>query len=175
MIRSHTIILLLLIALGSSGQGTYGQAMTKADTLELLDFAQTFGQAMNSDDVDKIRAMSLEIVHCHLCIDDPTPPTTYENFYTELDTFIHAAYREPALIKLWSVMETEKAMINAVTLKKTFRQEELKGRDQVTILEVFFTTLKRDEYAKGHEGASTALQFVKVGDEFKFYGIDTVP
>ena len=175
MIRFHTIILLLSIALESSGQGTYGQVMTKADTLELLDFAQAFGQAMNSNDVDRIRAMSLEIVHCHLCIDDPIPPTTYETFYTELDTFIHAAYREPALLKLWSVMETEKEMINAVTLKKPFQQKELKGLDQVTILEVFFTTLKRDEYAKGHEGASTALQFVQVGDEFKFYGIDTVP
>jgi hypothetical protein len=149
--------------------------MTKADTLRLLDFAQKFGQAMNSKNVHEIRDMSLTLIHCRLCIENPIPPKTAEYFYVKLDTFLRAAYREPELKKLWSVIKDKKEMITSFSLEKPFRQKELKGQDQVTILEVFFTTLKRDEYAKGHEGQQTALQFVKVGHDFKFYGIDTVP
>jgi hypothetical protein len=173
MKRFHIIAILVSLTVESSGQG--GQLTTKADTLKLLDFAQKFGQAVNSKDVDEIEEMSLALVHCRLCIDNPTPPKASEYFYVKLDTFLRAAFREPALIKLWAVIKDKNEMINSYNLEKPFQQKELKGLDRAIILEVFFTTLKPDEYAKGHEGQQTALQFVKVGRDFKFYGIDTVP
>lgn len=173
MKRLHIIGILILLTLQSSGQK--GQLTTRADTLALLDFAQKFGQVINSKDVELIREMSFKLVHCRLCIENPTPPKTSEYFYIKLDTFLDAAYREPRLTKLWTVIKDRNEMINSYTLEKPFQQKELKGLDRVLILEVFFTTLKPDEYAKEHEGQVTALQFVKVGDDFKFYGIDTVP
>jgi hypothetical protein len=173
MKRLHIIAILVLLTLESSGQG--GQLTTRADTLKLLDFAQKFGQVINSKDVDQIRKMSFKLVHCRLCIDNPIPPKTSEYFYIKLDTFLHAAYREPGLTKLWTVIKDRNEMVNSYSLEKPFHQEELMGLDRVLILEVFFTTIKPDEYARGHEGQQTALQFVKVGDDFKFYGIDTVP
>jgi|GEM_PF-4680890 len=119
--------------------------------------------------------MSFKLVHCRLCIDDPIPPKTSEYFYIELDAFLHAAYRKTALTKLWTVVKDKDEMINSYVLKKPFQQNELKGQDRIFILEVFFTTLKGDEYEKGHEGQQTGLQFVRLGGDFKFYGVDTVP
>jgi hypothetical protein len=169
----HIIVIFVVLTLESSGQR--GQPATKSDTLRLLEFAQKFGQAINSNNVDQIREMSLKQIHCRLCINNPIPPKTYEYFYIKLDTFLHVAYRQPELTKLWAVIKGKNEMINSFSLEKPFPQEELKGLDQVVILEVFFTTLKADEYAKGHEGQQTALQFVKIGPDFKLYGIDTVP
>lgn len=173
MKKLHIIFIFVLLTQESSGQG--GQLATKSDTLKLLDFAQKFGQAINSKNIDQIRAMSFKLVHCRLCIDNPIPPKTSEYFYIKFDTFLHSAYRSPELTKLWTVIRDKNEMINSYSLEKPFRQKELKGLEQILILEVFFTTLKRDEYEKGHEGQQTALQFVKVGDDFKFFGIDTVP
>ncbi len=173
MKRLHIIVILVLFSLESVGQG--GQLTTKADTLRLLDVAQEFGQAINSKNIGKIREMSLNVIHCRLCIDNPIPPKASDYFYIKLDTFLDAAYKQPELIKLWTVVGNRNEMINSYKLNKPFKQKELKGFDEVIILEVFFTTLKPDEYAKGHQGQQTALQFVKVGQEYKFYGIDTVP
>jgi hypothetical protein len=173
MKRLHIIVIFVVLTLESSGQRS--QLTTKFDTLRLLEFVQKFGQAINSNDVGQIRELSLKLVHCRLCTNNPIPPKTYEYFYIKLDTFLRAAYREPELTKLWVVIKDKNEMISSFSLEKPFRQEELKGLHQVVILEVFFTTLKADKDAKGHEGQQTALQFVKIGQDFKFYGIDTVP
>ncbi|HYI77458.1 MAG TPA: hypothetical protein VEW65_07535 [Chryseolinea sp.] len=173
MKRLHIIAILISLTLESSGQG--GQLKTKTDTLKLLDFAQKFGHAINSKDVDEIREMSLTSIHCRLCIDNPFPPKTSEYFYVKLDTFLQVTSREPELTKLWTVIKDKNVMINSYNLEKPFRQKELKGLDRIFILEVFFTALKPDEYKNGQERQQTALQFVKFGDDFKFYGIDTVP
>jgi hypothetical protein len=173
MKRLPILVILVLITLDNFCQ--VQQLATKADTLQLLQSAHKFADAVNLKDVRKIREMSLTLVHCRLCIENPIPPKTSEYFYIKLNTFLGAAYREPELIKLWTVVKDRNEMINSYMLKKPFRQEALKGLDEVTIFEVFYTTFKPNELANGHEGQQTALQFVKLGRDFKFYGIDTVP
>ncbi|QHL88368.1 hypothetical protein GU926_13375 [Nibribacter ruber] len=42
-------------------------------------------------------------------------------------------------------------------------------------ISAILTILQPGEYAPGHEGASMAIHFKKIGGEFKFSGIETIP
>lgn len=71
-----------------------------------------------------------------------------------------------------------KAIKNSESWERASKSKEIilhrQNSKRVDII-AFLTTWKPNEYALGHEGAQLGIYFLKVDEEFKFSGVETIP
>lgn len=170
-IRS-SLLIILIVPFCSFGQS--GGVITEEDSTELFRFVRQFENAIAKRETEKLRNVSLDSIHCISCIAYKIPPP--ESYFVPVDTFINQTYRNFRRSKLWDLVRNEQPMINLLKLTgKDFGQNELKYGERIIIYELFYLTTKSNEIQFGHEGRQTGLQFIKLNNELKFYGLTTVP
>jgi hypothetical protein len=167
-----TLIFILLTPFYSFGQS--GQTISKEDSTKLFGFLNRFVKAINEQETEELKKISMDRIDCISCIADRIPPP--ESYLVPVDTFINQTYRTFEKSRLWDCVRNEQPMINLLRLTgKDFEQKELKKKQGINIYELFYLTTKPNEIQFGHEGQQTGLQFIKLDNAFKFYGLTTVP
>ncbi|MBO9700129.1 MAG: hypothetical protein J7604_07945 [Sporocytophaga sp.] len=132
-------------------------------------------EAIEKKNVPTIRSLSLSQINCAVCIFDyhNEPPADY---IVPIDTFINQSSK----IILETPLETAihnrgyNATLRLIRNYKS-RNLPLDYPKDLKIYELWIQTYLPNELAKGHEGGSHGFQFVKVGEQFKFYGLTSVP
>jgi hypothetical protein len=170
--KKITVLFIILIPLCC-----FGQARTKVDrvdSLSLITLTKKFREHVVNRDGLSLKAMSFDKIHCVSCTSlNFGPPPTY---LLPVDTFINVSYHSPLTLKLIGCIESNSPWINIIRVNGgEFEDKELKKIQVVFIYEVFYLTTKPNEIEVGHEGQETALQFIKVNNGFKLYGLTTVP
>jgi hypothetical protein len=166
------LVAVLVLPLCSFGQS--GRIITIKDSSELVTFVKDLEQSIEKRDTKKIRNASMDRINCSSCIKDRIPPP--ESYLVPVDTFINQTYRTFEQSRLWHCVRNEQPMINVLKLTgKGFEEKELKNKESVLIYELFYLTTKPNEIQLGQEGQQTGLQFIKMDNEFKLYGLATVP
>jgi hypothetical protein len=167
-----TLLVILFIPFCSFGQS--GQTISEKDSIKLFGFLNRFVKAIKEKETEKLKNISMDRIDCISCIADRIPPP--ESYLVPVDTFINQTYRTFEKSRLWDCVRNEQPMINLLKLTgKDLEQKELKKKEGITIYELFYLTTKPNEIQLGHEGQQTGLQFIKLDNEFKFYGLTTVP
>ena len=161
--KSVIILILFTIPLVSSGQ--VDNSIPRIDSAGLHSFAKKFRNAISQRNKTAIRQMSLKVIHCPICIDEP--------FVNDvpIDTFINQLIKN-RFIRLEVASREQSPIYRAY---ENYKGQELAGNETVTVHQLFYSTIKRNELGYSHEGQQIAFRFVKINDEFKFCGLESIP
>jgi hypothetical protein len=101
----------------------------------------------------------MQVVHCPICID--------RSFVSDvpIDTFINQLNKN-RFTRLENASKEQSPIYHAY---------ENYGNENITAHELFFATVKPNEFNYSHEGQTIAFRFVKLKGEFKFCGLESVP
>lgn len=126
-----------------------------SDSLRVTALFPKFVEALTSKDLDFIRKNSNSKVVCDYC----------EKSHTSINRIMKNEFKDFTNSKIYSAYNKSGFYV----AKENFKVE------QNSIYCVWIQTLLPDESEKGHEGGSMGFQFVKIGDEFKLFGLTSVP
>jgi hypothetical protein len=177
--KKGLLIILILSNLMIEPVHSYGSNMND-EFIELGNAWKIFLKAVSSNDIRKIKSLSLEKIRCLACLDNTeeedkemtkymmTEPDWYEKLYKEkifipIDTFCKQDY--PIIFS--------KSFIKKLQDSETIYTVDHYNDD--IIYEVIITTTQPGKIAPGHEGGQHAFQFIKINHDYKFWGIDTIP
>ena len=145
------------------------------DSVELNKMTNDFIKAIENKETKKIKELSLEQIDCALCIatDYNHPPKDY---IVPIDTLINQAYKDFLNSPLFKAIKSRGFRMSEMTIPE-YKPRNLPsnyGKDLI-VYEAWVQTYKPNEWAEGHEGQSHCFQFVKINNEFKFYGLTSIP
>lgn len=181
MCRIQLILLLLLTVaswktLAQESETTWERVATK-DSIELAKYFKKFQKAFDLENHQAIRDLSLTGIDCDLCItsdyDLSEPP---EDDILPIDTFLLKNVKNILESKMWEALKERgyKLSLHKITNYRTSNLPQNYG-GLLELYELWIQTFLPNEWAEGHEGQSHAFQFVKLENQFKFYGITSVP
>jgi hypothetical protein len=173
-LRLIFIILFPVSLMGQSNREMEWKKINKEDSLRLNTTWTTFLLALENKDDKTIRKISLPTISCDLCWG---PDSDYKpNDLVPVDTFIYQTNRSFLTSPLYKAIKKRGVRYSTLTIPDFQPGNVLKSDSKDLLLfEVWVTTYVADEWAKGHEGQSHAFQFVKIKEDFKFYGMTSVP
>ena len=150
------------------------------ENIELANAWKIFLKAVLTNDMRKIRNLSVERIRCLSCLENTekeakemikyqtTEPDWYEKLYEEkIYIPINAFCKQD-----YPIIFTKKFIKKLQDSKPAYAVEDFNGKK---IYEVIITTSKPGESSLEHEGALHLFQFVKTNNGYKFWGIDTIP
>jgi hypothetical protein len=176
--RKILIVFLLFLSMGVHGQSFKPTRILYNDSVKLINTWKRLKKALKLKDTKTLRHLSLKIVHCDL-FQTYNPKLTYAQSiaiaYMPLNTFLTEYYQNLHKSKLWSVMKFKK--YNLTEAYMNFRPQNIKNLKSMPLIlyDIMYVTFEPNEIAKGHEGASEGFEFVKINDEFKFFGLTSIP
>lgn len=167
------ICLLLIMAIGRVyAQPDADTSISVTDSISLADAVADFIKAMEKKNETQVREMSLDSVHCIYCNRDTSPLRHMANKYmVSVDTFIN--YLFDGIMDSRIVKSYHERGIKLHILP--YKQFYPGGNGKHNVYEAGIDTYMPGEIAPGHEGATHYLQFVKVGQGFRFFGLSSVP
>ena len=146
------------------------------DSIELNKIFSDFIYGIENKDSQKIKKYSLSEIDCDLCIiKDYTIQKKYDDLIS-INTFINQAYKNFTESPLYRAYEKRGCRFSKMIIPD-FNTRNLPndyGKDLI-LYEVWIQTYLPNEWAEGHEGQSHSFQFVKIKNEYKFYGISSIP
>lgn len=179
--KKGLLILFLLANLIIGPVHSYGSnIIDNNEYIELVNAWKIFLKAVSTNDIRKIKSLSVEKIRCLACLDNTeeedkemgkfmmTEPDWYEKLYKEkifilINKFCKQDY--PIIFSKKFIKELQNS-------KPTYIVEYFNDEK---IYEVLITTTKPDKIAPGHEGGQHIFQFIKINNGYKFWGIDTIP
>lgn len=145
------------------------------DSIKLSNIWTTFFKALESNDIKEIKRNSLKEINCSLCIDKDNNDPSEDNIIP-IDTFIN--HTSTIFIDSPLFRAIKKGRIHFAELMipdyRTRNLPKSYGKDLV-VFEIWIQTYLPNEWVEGHEGQSHGFQFVKINNNFKFYGLTSVP
>jgi len=143
--------------------------MSAKDSIDFNPFWNQFKSNIFNSDTSEIRLKSLQFTKCDIC-------TNSESEYLSIDSLLLNIIPSLKSSPLWSAIQQ-----NRINLKKRRQQNSDKKitpkgyGDLLTTYEVWIQTYKPNEFAAGHEGQSHCFQFIRHNDNFKLFGITSIP
>jgi hypothetical protein len=152
------------------------EKIDKSDSIELHKVWESFAQALEQKEADKIKKLSLPEIVCDMCIkNDEVKPADNDNI-VPINTFITQSNRNLAESPLGKAIKKKRYKFSTRTIPD-FKPSNIPGNTKrdLRLFEIWVATYLRDEWAKGHEGQSHVLQFVRVKGKLLFYGLSSIP
>jgi hypothetical protein len=147
------------------------------DSIALNSFWKDFLFAIENKDTSEIRKLSLPQIDCDLCLTidykNYSPP---DDYIISIDTFLLKNIYDLTKSQLWKAIKLNRCHQDLAVIYD-FPRRNLPydyGKDLI-LYEMWVQTYKPNEWVKGHEGQSHAFQFVKYKNEYKFYGMTSIP
>lgn len=144
----------------------YGQNLTKADSIKLLNTWNVTSKYMLSKDTIKLKALCLDTIECTLC---GYRNDTIVDYIKPVNSFL-----KNGLIKLcdnsrlWTIIATDKPdIIVSGYIDKFGHGERVYG--------IAYTIYKPNELGKKHEGVQVVFDYVIRQKNFKLAAITTIP
>ncbi len=166
------VIPLLLISQLTLAQATAFSKISRRDSVVLVKTWNAFKQALSKKDDLQLRTLSLKTVRCDLFDAEAILAPNYDP-YIPISKFLKQFYRDT---KLRMVVSSKHYHLSTDTVEN-FQPKNIKYQKTRNLItyEIWYVVWEPGELAKGHEGASDAFQFVKIGENFKFYGMTSIP
>jgi hypothetical protein len=141
----------------------------REDSIKLLNTWHKFMQAIESKDRKLISKLSLKLIDCVTCT---TSDSTPADDFVLIDTFTNQLFRNMIGSPLWNEIKLNRFSLNTIVIKD-YHPRSLSDYKQKTFpfYQVIFY-FKPKEYA---EGFSYFFRFIKLDNNFKFYGLETIP
>jgi hypothetical protein len=119
---------------------------------------------------------SLSKIDCDICLKHDYEKGPPENYLVLVDTFINMAFSQLLDSQLWKAVNKKKYSI-MVSKQPHMKLDNvhLGKNETLKLYEIFYVTYEANEWAEGHEGQDHVFQFVKIKNEFKFYGLTSIP
>jgi hypothetical protein len=149
---------LFLLILYCSIHTSFGQSLSeinRTDSLDVSTFFPNFIKAIKDKDFDFIKKRATLKIACDYC----------DNRYYSIDELLKDPLKDFANSKIFSAYTKR----GYSTLREPYQIEEN------ALYCVWIALWLPEELGKGHEGGSIGFQFIKVNNEFKFYGLTSVP
>lgn len=181
MKQALTILFAFLLSLnllyGQKSGVAEWKKLSQDDSLALDNYWKEFYTAIEKKDTAKIRKMSLAEIDCDLCVTcnykKYTPP---DDYIISIDTFLLSNIHEIVKSALWKAIKKRGYRVGLEIIYDYHRKNLPKDYGQDLLLyEIWIQTYLPNEWAKGHEGQSQAFQFINYKNEFKFYGMTSIP
>jgi len=156
------------------GQESKNNQLHFMDTVELGNVWGRFKKALKYRDIHTLHELSLKTVRCDIF--QVADINRDYNPFISLDTFLSQFFHAQPKLKLWSVMNTKKYFIR-VEQPYRFPQPNIKSKKgkQLVVYEIWYNTITPNEYGDGSEGMQNIFEFVKVGKNYKFFGLSSIP
>jgi len=161
--------LFLLITISSYSQnGVVAFELNKKDSLELMKFYKQFKQKFDKKDTRALHRLSLKQVECDLSL--VIRPHNIERgiHYISIDTFLVKAYKNLAESKFWHIEGYTIKYYHPPNLK-------LKKSEILKIYQVWYDLPGYNQEKENYTGTQYAFEFVRVNNEFKFFGFTDLP
>jgi len=144
--------------------------LTKKDSLELLKTWKSLINAIKTNDISLIKAISFDSIVCSVCEGMPKP--YYENNLESIGMFIDSAITNLKKAELWPSMEKNKYKIYVIKYPERKPKEVLlKADESLVVYEISFAKdLKMDNIKRLQ---NHSFEFVKIGGKFRFYKMES--
>ena len=152
--------LLFAVCLFLAGTSCYGQAVSKADSLQLMAAADKFFALVDKPNRAVFKATAATQIFCLLC--KGVSASGRNPYYVSSDVFFN------------NYLRTFQKH-NDVRRARLKRGVRVHFEKQVPDFLLLLTTWLPNEYANGHEGAQIGLHFLKRNGVFYFAGIESIP
>lgn len=153
--------------------------LSKTDSIGITQTFESFIRAIENDEKDKILDFCLSDIDCIDCIDlDSTHSAKFmeEGYFVSKSEFCEKTLSTFLLSPVYKALKkkdfTSLVWLLIISTQKIYHK--INGHD-LTLYEVWIQTFSPNEWAEGHEGQSNAFQFVKIKNDFKLFGLTSVP
>ncbi|MFN8336779.1 MAG: hypothetical protein U0U09_16735 [Cyclobacteriaceae bacterium] len=153
-------------------------SVNEGDSLRLIQKAKEITRNLIENNPEELKRISLEKIYCQPCYRHTM--RGHSPFLVSTDQF--SLIDHGLISRLSKSIEVNNPLIVLLTLKGSeFENELLKRQIEVTIYEIIYPHTQPNQIPVGNEKPQpgpeelTALQFVKLNNEFKLYGITTIP
>src|SRR6185312_6088446 len=165
----------ILMCQSTLAQQLIASKLSYKDSLAVSKALYSFKNALSKKDIFLLRSFSLRTVQCDLFDQEPIPSSNYNPFIS-INTFLKQFYHGFPNTKLWMAITTKNCHLS-VEVIENFHPKNIQflNKRDLVIYEIWYVVWEPNEIAKGHEGASDAFEFIKVGKRFKFYGMTSIP
>ena len=143
---------------------TFAGTPTEDEIVKVRDFVNQVFDIFENPDLEKFKEISVSTIYCTIC--GSFEETLKDGFMIETELFFKNHLNEIAKSDLW---------IRALKSNEIKYYKEPDHNNNISDITVFFTTWKRGESHPRHEGAQLGIAFKKIGNNYKFSGIETVP
>jgi hypothetical protein len=167
------IIISLLVSMYLTSLGQRVVKISRKDSIQLNLAWNKFKKGLMERDTNNLHILSLKLVDCKDCIS--MEKYSIDDTFVPIDTFLNKAFREFDISKKWTSIKTKNYTILTREIKN-YQPKNLNpkcGKDLI-IFELWFITMEPNKIT-GYEGQSHAFQFIKLNNQFKFFGVTSVP
>lgn len=173
MKRITVLIFLLASGLGFSQTRSAAQ-VTKAEWDKLDKVFVAFVDALVKDDKAAFKAIAYPAIDCIDCVGKPE--FNNHGYFVTADVFYLNIANNFTKSPVYKAMVKRGYTFSAITLRD-YKPRYLPDSypPDLTLYEVWIPTYKANELSKGHPGTSHAFQFVKINNEFKLFGMTSIP
>jgi hypothetical protein len=175
------LIIFILSSLMIVPAHSYGSnILDNNEYIELVSAWKIFLKAVSMNDLQIIKDLSVDKIRCLSCLDNTEEKDKeIEKFKMTEPDWYKKLYEEKIFIPINKFCKEDYPIIfSKIFIQKLQNSETIytvEHYNDENIYEVIVTTTKPGEIAPGHEGGQHAFQFIKKNNEYKFWGIDTIP
>ena len=173
--RNLLIILFILISWTLKAQEESEMEFIKISAKDSIEVSNTFEKLLNAvENKNKKEFLKLTLgkIDCDICNNDSHEIYNYVSsidlYNNEFKTFEKSA--------VYSALKKRGFHISCSIIKSYKPNNVPKNYPKdLTLYEVWIQTFLPNEWAEGHEGQSNTFQFVKIENEYKLFGLSSVP
>ena len=173
--KKSVFIILILISWSINAQEESEMEFKKISTKDSIELSTVFKKLLNAvenKNEKEFLKLTLAKIDCVNCKDDSMEMINYVSnrdlYNNEFKTFensaVYKALKKRSFHTSCSVIKNYKPK----NLPRTYSKD-------LILYEVWIQTYLPNEWAKGHEGQSNTFQFVKINNEYKLYGLSSIP
>jgi hypothetical protein len=156
--------IILMISLLLAAKISFGQSYRSLENKEIVQKLTTLFD-LKPEEAKNSSYLFASYIYCMLC-EVERPFTRARPYDLEHEEFV-TKFLADVLSSGW----LQKAQISGQVFIQETPHDPVKRSDYI----VFFTTHKKDEVAKGHEGAQLGIYFKREDDMLKISGFETIP
>ena len=163
-------ILFFLLSVSTPFAQDVAAKIEKEDSAHLLNTWHKFIQAIENKDRKSISNLSLKLIDCVTCSTSDSMGS--DDFFVSIDTFTNQVFRNMIGSPLWNEIKLNRFSLDKVVIKD-YHPRSLSDFKQKTFpfYQVIFH-FKPKDYA---EGFTYFFRFIKLDNNFRFYGLETIP
>ena len=144
--------------------------VSKPDSLKLIATWEILVKAIETKNKHTFKSISLELINCSYCI--PAENMPVEDFFVPADTLIKMAFTGMLGSPLWKEIKENRFKLSLMTwIDFSPRSVPENQNKNLDIFGISFSF----ETGSFAEGFTYTFGFVKVKNDFKLFGLETVP
>jgi hypothetical protein len=172
--KNLLITLLFFISLSLKAQEGSEMELKKIsikDSIAVNKVFQKLLKAIESKQEKVFLELTLNKVECNNCVESSDMVNYVSNidlYNNQFKTFETSAVYKALKKRGYHISTNEIKDYKPKNLPKSYAKD-------LILFEVWIHTYLPNEWAEGHEGQSNIFQFVKIGNEYKLYGLSSIP